>query len=394
MNLEYSISNIKKYIETKIPRFPEYLFFISFFIYVITQYLSGTMFSVNENFMFFLMTFSSVLALIKIIVWDNESSLYKVSVVLLLIILFMAGKNSLDYNFYYYAFLIFSAKGIDFKKILKYYMMTLVVGVIITVIFAITHMIPAIVITRSNSSILRLAMGSIYPSDLAARIFHLMVGYAVLKKFKLTLPEYLSIIAITITTYIVTDTKLDLILMILLIICLSFYKYIITFMSMIKPYIFNLFILGFIAINILLAYFYNPKISILNKLNGVLTGRLDLANRGFNDYNVTLYGQYVYQNGWGGIHKKIIDYFYIDSSLIRILLMQGLIVYIILIWLILRDMRIFVENKQFSLAIALLFIIVSSAIDQHLIEVTFNFIFLASFADTAYFKENRVKKCI
>lgn len=390
MNLEYLIRDMKEKVEIKIPKISEYLFFTSFFIYIITQYLGGTMFTVDGTVSFLLLTISSILAFIKIIIFDNESNLYKLTIVLLLIILFAAGKNSFDYNFYYYAFLIFAAKNIEFRKILKYYIIVLASGIIVTAIFALIHVIPAIVITRSNSSALRLALGSVYPSDLAARIFHLMVGYAVLKKFKLTLPEYLSVIAITITTYIVTDTKLDLILMILLIICLSFYKYIVILMSMIKPYIFNLFILGFIAINILLAYFYNPKISILNKLNSVLTGRLDLANRGFNDYNVTLYGQYVYQNGWGGIHKKIIDYFYIDSSLVRVLLMQGLIVYIILICLMLRDMKIFVKNKQFSLAIALFFIIASSAIDQHLIEITFNFVFLASFANIDYFKDDRL----
>lgn len=390
MNQESIIDNIRLKVETKLPKVSEYLFFASFFIYIITQYLGGTMFTIDGTVSFLLLTIASILAFIKIIIFDNESNLYKLTIVLLLIILFAAGKNSFDYNFYYYAFLIFAAKNIEFRKILKYYIIVLASGTIVTTIFALIHVIPAIVITRSNSSALRLALGSVYPSDLAARIFHLMVGYAVLKKFKLTLPEYLSVIAITITTYIVTDTKLDLILMILLIICLSFYKYIVILMSMIKPYIFNLLILGFIAINILLAYFYNPKISILNKLNSALTGRLDLANRGFNDYNVTLYGQYVYQNGWGGIHKKIIDYFYIDSSLVRVLLMQGLIVYIILICLMLRDMKIFVKNKQFSLAIALFFIIASSAIDQHLIEITFNFVFLASFANIDYFKDDRL----
>ena len=390
MNQESIIDNMRLKVETKLPKVSEYLFFASFFIYIITQYLGGTMFTIDGTVSFLLLTISSILAFIKIIIFDNESNLYKLTIVLLLIILFAAGKNSFDYNFYYYAFLIFAAKNIEFRKILKYYIIVLASGIIVTAIFALIHVIPAIVITRSNSSALRLALGSVYPSDLAARIFHLMVGYAVLKKFKLTLPEYLSIIAITVTTYIVTDTKLDLILMILLIICLSFYKYIVILMSMIKPYIFNLLILGFIAINILLAYFYNPKILILNKLNSALTGRLDLANRGFNDYNVTLYGQYIYQNGWGGIHKKIIDYFYIDSSLVRVLLMQGLIVYIILICLMLRDMKIFVKNKQFSLAIALFFIIASSAIDQHLIEITFNFVFLASFANIDYFKDDRL----
>ena len=85
----------------------------------------------------------------------------------------------------------------------------------------------------------------------------------------------------------------------------------------------------------------------------------------------------------------ITNYFYIDSSLVRTLLMQGIIAYIFIIWLILRNVRKFSTNRQYSLLLALLFIVLSSAIDQHLIELSFNFIFLASFTNNNYFIEHK-----
>ena len=67
--------------------------------------------------------------------------------------------------------------------------------------------------------------------------------------------------------------------------------------------------------------------------------------------------------------------------------MHGIIAYIFILWLIQRNVRKFSTNRQYSLLLALLFIVLSSAIDQHLIELSFNFIFLASFTNNNYFIE-------
>lgn len=49
---------------------------------------------------------------------------------------------------------------------------------------------------RTGNAGIRLSLGSVYPTDLAARIFYISLAYVTLKKFKLKLPEYISLLAI------------------------------------------------------------------------------------------------------------------------------------------------------------------------------------------------------
>ena len=61
----------------------------------------------------------------KIIVFDDYPILAKLLIIAIWLILFAAGKNSYDYNMYYYSFYIFGAKDIDLKKILRWYLVIL-----------------------------------------------------------------------------------------------------------------------------------------------------------------------------------------------------------------------------------------------------------------------------
>lgn len=386
MTLDNLVVNMRNRLENRFPRIKTYLFFVSFTIYLVSQYIGGTLIPSDYKTVFIAITVAAIIIMSKIIVFDDYPILAKLLIIAIWLILFAAGKNSYDYNMYYYSFYIFGAKDIDLKKILRWYLTIISLSVAITTIIAILHIIPTLSVGRSNSAVLRLSMGAIYPSDLAARIFYLMLGYIVIKKFSLSLPEYISLISITITTYVVTDTKLDLILMIMLVLSAIFYKYISKILDYANNIVLNLTIILFIFINLFLAYIYNPNNFIFKILDKALTGRLYFGHVGFKDYNVTLYGQYVYQNGWGGIHKAVTNYFYIDSSWVRVLLMQGAIVYLFILWLIVRNTNNFLLNKKYGLLIALLFVVISSAIDQHLLELSYNFMFLATFANSDYFR--------
>ena len=386
MIVDNLVVNMRNKLENKFPKIKTYLFFVSFTIYLVSQYIGGTLIPSDYKTVFIVITVASIIIMGKIIVFDDYPILAKLLIIAIWLILFAAGKNSYDYNMYYYSFYIFGEKDIDLKKILRWYLVIISLSVAITTIIAILHIIPTLSVGRSNSAVLRLSMGAIYPSDLAARIFYLMLGYIVIKKFSLSLPEYISLISITITTYVVTDTKLDLILMIMLVLSAIFYKYISKILDYTNNIVLNLTIILFIFINLFLAYIYNPNNFIFKILDKALTGRLYFGHVGFKDYNVTLYGQYVYQNGWGGIHKAVTNYFYIDSSWVRVLLMQGAIVYLFILWLVVRNTNNFLLNKKYGLLIALLFVVISSAIDQHLLELSYNFMFLATFANSDYFR--------
>ena len=72
--------------------------------------------------------------------------------------------------------------------------------------------------------------------------------------------------------------------------------------------------------------------------------------------------------------------------------MNGLVSFILLMILILGLIRYFLSVKSYTLVLALLFVILSSVIDQHLLEISFNCLFLAVFADITYFKNDELNR--
>jgi hypothetical protein len=69
-------------------------------------------------------------------------------------------------------------------------------------------------------------------------------------------------------------------------------------------------------------------------------------------------------------------------------MMNGFIAFVLILVALYYLSRKFMQGKCYSLEIALLLIVASSLIDQHLIEISFNILFVALFANLSYFKED------
>lgn len=89
----------------------------------------------------------------------------------------------------------------------------------------------------------------------------------------------------------------------------------------------------------------------------------------------------------GGVHKTPFQYFYIDSSFIRVLMMEGLLTFLALVGLLLLINHRFFKAHAYSLVIGMTLMILSSVIDQHLLELAFNVVFLGALADLSYWKQ-------
>ena len=137
---------------------------------------------------------------------------------------------------------------------------------------------------------------------------------------------------------------------------------------------------------IILTYGYSSKMWILNKINNILSGRLSVGHIAFENFNVPFFGQIIEQTGNGGLHHGVYSYFFIDCSYIRVLMMNGLFSFLILVAFLVILSNKFLNEKAYSLEIALLFVALSSIIDQHLLEISYNCLLLAMFADISYFK--------
>ena len=71
-------------------------------------------------------------------------------------------------------------------------------------------------------------------------------------------------------------------------------------------------------------------------------------------------------------------------------MMSGLVSFVIVIGLLAYLTYYFVKNKFYPLLIALFLVFLSSFIDQHLLEISYNILLLSLFANCSYFFDNIV----
>ena len=367
----------------KVPNLGSIIYFVSFTCYLFAMSLKGTMlvnFLLSERALFYLSIIPAFLVTLKIIFLDDHKWQDLTIFMLLEIILFAVGTNANEYQIFYLLFFIIGAKNIDIDKILQLFIWINLVVIVLSLIFALNGSVRNVMITRADSPAVRYSLGAVYPTDLAARGFFMMLAYTALKRFKLNIAEYISCVALTALVYFVTDTRIDLLLMLFLLICVAVYPKLSPLFAKIPAYLLEVVTILYTLAIILMGYFYHPGFWTLEKINSFLSGRLILEKVAFNDYNVPLLGQYIYQNGFGG-GFKVVDYFYIDSSYVRTLMMHGIIIFALMFLLFYLLFTRFRQEKLYYWSICLLLVVLTAGIDQHMWDVSYNFVFLALFAN-------------
>lgn len=368
----------------------ELLYLVMFAIYIFCNVVNATMllglWSQLGRVLYLLSEFTIVGITTKILFFDDWNVKDKTIIILLGIIFWQICINSGEFLFFYYYIFIVGAQNVDLKKIMVLFLRIVIAIMVISAILSLLGIITNIKVSRQGEDTIRYSMGAIYPTDFAARSFYVLLVYATLKKFKFKLVDFIGSIAFTSLVFIMTDTRLDLLLMILTILLVLLNKRVNNIMSIVNYKIVSYIVAFFIFLNILLAYLYTPSKLIFQIANKILSGRLVYGHLTFEKYNTTIFGQYIYQMGGGGIHNQPFYYFYIDVSFIRLLMMEGLLAFLALI------VFMYFLNRRYSrayanpLILAMLMVIISSAVDQHLFELSFNIVFLGLFANISYWK--------
>lgn len=375
------------------PQIAEVVYLLALAAYLISNFIGGTMISayISKALLANIAELASALVAVKIFVVDRWS--WEKSLIILLLGLLFWGvyQRSMDPSFFYYFVFIMGAKNVSFKKILKMFLCLEVCMIIITLAVAVAGWIPSLTIGRHDEATVRLALGMIYPTDFAARTFYLLVTYALYRDFKFNLPEYLGAIGLTFTMYFLTDTRVDFILMLLLIILVAIKVPAFRLLVFLNHRRLAILTFVFIMLNVFLAYLYHPTNPIMRIANKALSGRLTYGHEAFKRYNVTLFGQVVPQVGNGGIHHGTFDYFFIDVSFIRVLIMLGSFCFVVLLYFLWYLLKRYEHLQLYSFTLGLLLVILSSVIDQHLLELSFNIIFLSAFADLSYWQRAKLK---
>lgn len=368
------------------PNVASLLYLIALSIFIVASMIKNSqMISIfSQRFIFILESIPSLMVTIKILFLDEHNWQELTIFFLMEFYLYMSSYVAASVEVFYFSFFIIGAKGVKAEQILRVFILTNIIFMIVAAILALSGVIWNFSTTRGiYSPIYRYALGMAYPSDYAARGLALLLAYAVLKKFKLRLPEYISFIAVIFWFYLITGTRVDLLLSLLLIVFLIAYPKIKQIFKKISIKAVNITMLAYMFLIYLIGFLFTcfPSNKILNLINSALSGRLTHEQTLFQHFPINFTGRYIYQPGGG-------SGFFIDASFFRILWMYGIPMLLISIVLFFMLNNRFLKNLNY-LPIELAFIIffISAGIDQHFLDASFNFVLLLLFANLGIFNK-------
>lgn len=362
------------------------------FLFCVALFVS---FIINTTFMSYLVvkylnyiTYLVVgLLLIKIVTFDHYNWWQLIILFGILGLAVISWRKSKITSLMIMTAFVIAARGVDFRKVIHTYLWVNGILLCMTFLYSLIGIISNLMYYRHH--IPRFALGIDYPTDLAAYILYFIIAWCFYHYENLTVRDYIVIVIADLLMFLVTNARLDGLMILLFIvailltkradsgkqvsinICKTFWS-----LSIVLPYAY-----------FLLNYFYSGKNHIMRHIDNLLSGRLSLGSRGLNQYGVTLFGQHVAERGWGGVNgSKMADnqpwkYFFIDSSYMRLLLIYGLIIGIVVVAVVLVISIRSTLKHEYLLPAIMLMITISSLIDQHLLEITFNPFLIALLAN-------------
>ncbi len=316
---------------------------------------------------------------IRIIIdWKNGSNITLTIILLtiLSILIFLVAHNK---NVFLLLIFLISLRKLDFDKLIKITFNIFIFIFLITISLSLMGIIPDWIFYRG--SIVRHSLGFVYATDAIGIYLSIIIMYFYIRKSKATYIELMILETINIFLYKFTDGRLSFILVsiILGIMLLSKFK----FVKKLYNYFMNkkvfkilcctLPIILFLMFNfITLLYTNNNSFAI--RVNELLSNRLKYTSEAYKEYGVTLFGEQIEWNGWGG-HGYIdtdemesFNYNYVDSSYARVMLDYGIVFCsIVLLGYTFTLTHNYDKNKW--LIFSLLFICIWSFVEQHLVNI-------------------------
>ncbi|MQB65394.1 hypothetical protein DN446_04925 [Lactobacillus reuteri] len=371
------------------------IYYFAFLYYYVLSFLRFTTFAptVSANWMIRLSYFAVVLLLIKIYAFDKQTLGSFVLNTFIILLSLISWRHAHAVDILAYTLFILGAKNIDFRIIINWFFKLGVIMLVLTMIYSQFGIIKDLIYVRNHT--LRHAMGIVYPTDLAAHIFCLILAYCYLYFEKLSWRSYISIIFVTGLTYLLTQARLDVLLSLLTIPVIfvakkayagnRIYMNVASFYWIITP------ILAYITI--VASVFYNANNSLFRLTNEILSKRLEISHLAIEKYNITLFGNHILEHGFGssqGIKHFYQsgmsgNYFFIDSSFIRLAIIYGLVIGVFVIIVMLLIGMQSVSTRGFCLAAIILLLGISCMIEQHLLDISYNPFLIALLADNAYY---------
>lgn len=357
----------------------ELLFFVALFLEVLAMLISLTTipYMVNTDicnlFLRFLRYLGYILVLFKILLdtYDKKELLKTCCIILLLLGNALFVGNAVLCGFLF----IWGAKNINFEKIAPIMLVWFLAGVIITIGGSQIGFIDDWSYFATSSRP-RNAIGYFYPSHAASALLYTVLLFCYVFKQRLKVWHIVLIELLNYWQYCQTDSRTGFVLVLVIPVAFYLLKYL-------KKDIFgtvlgNILSMAFpisLVVSLFTSLAYHPT-GNWQKLNSFLSGRLQLGHDALYDYGVHLFGQKIEWIGYGGLGHSVQElkgtYNYVDCSYIKILLENGIVIWVIfMLGFCIASIYAVRENNKY-MALALAFVAGYSIIEPRLIEIGFN----------------------
>lgn len=223
---------------------------------------------------------------------------------------------------------------------------------------------------------------ALYPAAYLTNIISLEIY---LKKEKIRLLELIFFFIVNYWIYVKTNSRLSF-LMAAAIIMLGLLLKLMTYIAKTRSYSFNpvkgavclLTSLSFVICGVgslWLQISYNPSSGWMNKLNGVLTGRLYYGHQSFVQYGVSMLGQSIawVGNGLDSTGQQTAgEYLYVDCSYLQVLQQYGILFLLLMMVVLTITVAVCCYYRKYVLVLLLVSIAVHMMIDDLILHLWYN----------------------
>lgn len=380
-------------------KYGQTLFYLAFCLYLYKQGMETTMFSYNYVFSKYSQILIILLLVIKILLYDHCTPKQMVISIAMTALTVIVAVSSKHMELVMWVLLVLGARNVPVEKILKIYL--LITGSIVMVAFCASQLGIIVNLVYKSAEGARNAFGIVYPTDLAAHVFGLIIVWLYLHRGRVKSVQVGVIALFTGILFWFCRTKLDCIC-ILLAVCMfcliqwvsrkyssiaritAYRPFRRKYFQLLQQSIFPVFML----FSLCATWLYNGNGKLLSGNFPSLEARLVLGKRGLQNMGVKIFGQAVNMVGAGGGTDFRPDYNFIDCSYLNILIQYGpLFLFMVLAVLVLVCKK-YGEDRYLT---AVMFCWgLNAVVAHHLVEITYNPFSLLLLAGDAVKEDKKV----
>lgn len=336
-----------------------------------------------------LMFVGLALILLKIFLFDDLDLKWLAIDAIVLILLLITWRTSKEFSLFSMGIFVLGARNVDFKRIIKIYFYVGMLLLAFVVISAMGGLIRNLVYRRDMTNIVRQSFGIAYPTDFAAHVLYLILAYAYLKFGKIKWYDYAVFLATAVFLVKFSDARLSAYAIILSIPVLWIGQRAQTdhlLSRFIASFYWTVPILSAYLV-IIASYFFTPSNKILTKVNNASSGRLFLGHKAISEYGFSMFGKQIIEHGWGGANglkmsqNAPANYFFVDSSFLRMTILYGIIMAIIILLAMTKISWESFQKGSFALASIIVIVSVSAMVEQRLLDLAYDPFLIALLAN-------------